>query len=156
MLAGGLLVLGIAAATVSTGGAAMGKPPYPTPYPEPPGFPFPPPQPDCNAPQPLAVGRWSGRFEVQWDLRWTADLGNQPTSAETAPAMGQSKRTMQGEIDLIVSESAVEGVARASYRKETTAERDDGARQEIRENGLLRGGSLVLPYGRDLAEDDVI
>jgi len=113
-------------------------------------------QPNCDEPQPLATGLWAGRFEVQWDLRWTADLGNQPTSSETAPATWQSTRTMQGEIDLLVTESSIEGVARASYRTDTTAEREDGARRESRENGLLSGGSLSLPSGRDLAAGQAI
>jgi len=157
MLAGGLLLLGVAALTVSAGGAAAGQPPYPTPYPEPSGFPLPPsPRPDCDAPRHLATGRWSGRFEVQWDLRWTADLGNRPTSSETAPAVWQSKRTIRGEIDLLVSESAIEGVARASWQSDTTAERADGARQEARASGLLSGGSLLLPSGRELAAGDAI
>ncbi|MGE0543771.1 MAG: hypothetical protein AB7R89_26705 [Dehalococcoidia bacterium] len=116
-------------------------------------------QPDCDTLQP---GVWSGHFEAQWTLRWTAELGNQPVSRDTAPAVWESTRSVRGDIDLHVPEPGTDGtptvigVVRATYRTETMATREDGARQSRHEIGLLSGGAPVLPADRPLVAGNAI
>ncbi len=117
-------------------------------------------QPDCTAPQALAPGSWSGRFEARWTLRWTAELGNQPTSADTAPAVWESTGTVRGDLVLLVPEPSLErapdvlGVGWAAWQIETTATREDGAQLIRRERGLLSGGTVALASGGALVDSD--
>lgn len=117
---------------------------------------------DCTAPQALAPGSWSGRFEARWTLRWTGELGNQPTSADTAPAVWESTGTVRGDLVLLVPEPDVEsapavlGVGWAAWHTETTATREDGAQLIRRERGLLSGGSVALGAGGVLVDGDGI
>lgn len=119
-------------------------------------------QPACDSAQPLATGAWSGRFEVRWQVRWTADLANQPTNVDLAPATWENTRTIRGDLDLLVGQDgsdgtpSTDGVARASWESETTAERPDGARMVNHQSGLLSGGSLALPVSGFLAPGDAI
>jgi len=117
-------------------------------------------QPDCASPGTLATGNWTGAFEIEWEAHWTAGLSVQ--GLPSAPATWERNLTLHGEIDLAVRETemldtpAVAGTARALWREETRAEREDGAWMSRFNRGWLTGGTLIVPADRALTAGDTI